>query len=233
MKRSQNLQKFEARIGYHFKRVDLLLQALTHPSISSATRPSNQRLEFLGDRVLGLVIAEAILAADDTATEGVLAPRFNALVCKEACAEIAREIDLGAVLRLGRSEMITGGRRKEALLGDAAEAVIAAVYLDSDFETAKELVLRLWGTRIHEAESRIYNPKSALQETVQSIGLGLPVYTEVSRSGPDHAPIFEIEVTLENGLSARASGSGKRIAEAEAAEILLTKVTKITQNKSV
>ena len=109
---------------------ELLVRAVTHSSMSSPHRRDNQRLEFLGDRVLGLVMAEALLAADRAATEGQLAPRFNALVRKETCADVAREIDLGAVLKLGRSEMMSGGRRKEALLGDAMEAVIAAVYLD-------------------------------------------------------------------------------------------------------
>ncbi|MCX8507789.1 MAG: ribonuclease III, partial [Rhodobacteraceae bacterium] len=136
MKLGADIQAFSARIGHGFTRPELLLRALTHASISTLTRPDNQRLEFLGDRVLGLVLSEALLAADQDASEGQLAPRFNALVRKETCAEVARELDLGAVLKLGRSEMMSGGRRKEALLGDAMEAVIAAVYLDAGFEVA-------------------------------------------------------------------------------------------------
>src|SRR5690606_29827884 len=132
--------------------------------ISTPTRPDNQRLEFLGDRVLGLVMADVLLAADRGATEGQLAPRFNALVRKETCADVARQIDLGAVLKLGRSEMMTGGRRKEALLGDAMEAVIAAVYLDSGLEVARALVLRLWGARIDGVAEDARDAKTALQE---------------------------------------------------------------------
>ena len=221
MKLAADLKAFEARIGHRFRRSELLIRAVTHSSIGSATRPDNQRLEFLGDRVLGLVMAEAMLAADRQATEGQLAPRFNALVRKETCAEVAREVGLGDVLKLGRSEMLTGGRRKETLLGDAMEALIAAVYLDGGFEAAKAFVLRLWGDRVNEAEARVYNPKSALQEKTQGLGLGLPVYVEVGRSGPDHQPVFTIEVRLENGMTARAQAAGKRAAETAAAEAAL------------
>jgi ribonuclease III len=144
--------------------------AVTHASLGSPNRPDNQRLEFLGDRVLGLVMAEALLAADPDAREGQLAPRYNALVRKETCAEVARELGLGDVLRLGRSEMLSGGRRKEALLGDAMEAVIAAVHLDAGFEAARELVLRLWGARVARAETTPRDAKTALQEFVQARG---------------------------------------------------------------
>ena len=126
MKLSAELAAFSARLGHDFADPALLVRALTHGSLSSATRPDNQRLEFLGDRVLGLTIAEALLKADQGATEGQLAPRLNALVRGETCAEIARQIGLGEVLKLGRSEMIGCGRKKEALLADAMEAVIAA-----------------------------------------------------------------------------------------------------------
>jgi len=137
VKLSADLAGFSARIGHQFRRPELLLRAVTHSSLASATRPSNERLEFLGDRVLGLTMAEALFSADRGAAEGLLAPRFNALVRQETCADVAREVGLGDVLKLGRSEMMTGGRRKEALLGDAMEAVIAAVYLDAGFETAR------------------------------------------------------------------------------------------------
>lgn len=226
MRLSAELKDFAARIGHEFRRGELLIRAVTHSSIGSATRPDNQRLEFLGDRVLGLVMAEAMLSADKAATEGQLAPRFNALVRKETCAEVAREVGLGEVLKLGRSEMLTGGRRKETLLGDAMEAVIAAVYLDAGFDAARSMVLRLWGHRIHEAEARVHNPKSALQEKTQGLGLGLPVYVDVAREGPDHQPIFTVEVRLENGMTARARAAGKRAAEAAAAEAMLAQMEK-------
>ena len=142
MKVSAELRAFQDRIGYDFANADLLRRAVTHSSMSSPNRDDNQRLEFLGDRVLGLVMSEALLAKDKSATEGQLAPRYNALVRKETCADVARQIDIGAVLKLGRSEQLSGGRRKQALLGDAMEALIAAVYLDAGFETARDLVLQ-------------------------------------------------------------------------------------------
>lgn len=229
MKLSADLRAFEGRIGHKFHRPELLNRALTHCSIASATRPDNQRLEFLGDRVLGLVVAEAMIAADHAANEGKLAPRFNALVRKETCAEVARDIGLGDVLRLGRSEMMGGGRRKETLLGDAMEALIAAVYLDGGFEAARAFVVRLWGRRMDEVDSRVHNPKSALQERAQGMGLGLPVYSEAARSGPDHAPFFTIEARLSNGLSATAGGGGKRAAEAAAAQALLERMDNMNE----
>jgi ribonuclease-3 len=211
-------------LGYEFARPALLAQAVTHASMSSANRDDNQRLEFLGDRVLGLVMAEALLALDKGATEGQLAPRFNALVRKETCADVAREIDLGAVLRLGRSEMISGGRRKQALLGDGIEAVIAAVYLDAGFEAAKALILRLWGDRINEVDEDARDAKTALQEWAQARGLTPPLYSEVRRTGPDHAPEFTISAELETGQRCQATAGSKRQAEQAAAQALLSQL---------
>ncbi|MFC3613868.1 ribonuclease III [Lutimaribacter marinistellae] len=221
MKLSADHKAFEQRIGYKFRHPELLIRALTHGSVSSATRPDNQRLEFLGDRVLGLVMATALLEKDKTATEGQLAPRFNALVRKETCADVAREVDLGAVLRLGRSEMMSGGRRKQALLGDAMEAVIAAVYRDTGFEEAQAMILRLWGDRIHKVEDDARDPKTALQEWAQARGQKPPSYVELSRSGPDHAPVFTIQVRLASGETADATAGNKRQAEQDAARKLL------------
>ena len=224
MKLSGELKAFEARLGHRFARPDLLVRAVTHGSMTSANRDDNQRLEFLSDRVLGLVMAEALLDHDRAATEGQLAPRFNALVRKETCAEVAREIDLGAVLKLGRSEMLSGGRRKQALLGDAMEAVIAAVYRDGGFEAARSLVMRLWGARIETVETDARDPKTALQEWAQARGLLPPDYVEIARTGPDHAPQFTIEARLANGASESASAGSKRQAEQAAARALLQKV---------
>mgnify|MGYP000330205693 CR=1 FL=1 len=221
MKLSAEMRAFEDRIGHRFARPELLVEAITHASMSSANRDDNQRLEFLGDRVLGLVMAEALLANDVKATEGQLAPRFNALVRKECCADVARQIDIGAVLRLGRSEMLSGGRRKQALLGDAIEAVIAAVYMDAGFEVAKDLVLRLWGARLFEVKEDARDAKTALQEWAQARGLPPPKYIETARDGPDHAPNFTIAVTLETGQSHSATAGSKRHAEQAAAKELL------------
>lgn len=221
MKLSGDLLEFQTRLGYAFGTPALLVRAVTHSSMSTPNRDDNQRLEFLGDRVLGLVMAEALLEADKGAAEGKLAPRFNALVRKETCADVARQIGLGDVLKLGRSEMISGGRRKEALLGDAMEAVIAAVYRDGGFEPAKEVILRLWGNRIDAVEADARDPKTTLQEAVQAKGNPPPQYVEVSRDGPDHAPVFTIEVRLSSGQSARATAGNKRQAEQAAAKSML------------
>ncbi len=228
MKLGSDLHAFQDRIGYRFSDPGLLIRALTHPSISTATRPDNQRLEFLGDRVLGLSMAEALFKADETATEGQLAPRFNALVRKETCGDVAREIDLGAVLKLGRSEMMSGGRRKLALLADALEAVIAAVYLDGGHDAARDMVLRLWGARIDRVEADARDAKTALQEWAQARRQPPPAYREVSRSGPDHAPVFTIEARLDSGESETASAPTKRQAEQAAAKALLTRLDKRT-----
>ncbi|MEM1388616.1 MAG: ribonuclease III [Pseudomonadota bacterium] len=214
-----------ARLGHRFKRPALFQEALTHASLSAPTRPHNQRLEFLGDRVLGLVIAEALLAADPEASEGQLAPRFNALVRKETCASVAEALDLGAVLRLGRSEMLSGGRRKAALLGDAMEAVIAAVYLDAGYEAARDVVLRAWGSRIETVDVDARDPKTSLQEWAQAKGQKPPSYIEISRDGPDHAPTFRVEARLESGERAQGSAPSKRRAEQAAARDLLAKVS--------
>ena len=224
MRLSAELRAFEGRLGHHFATPDLLLRAVTHASIVSATRPDNQRLEFLGDRVLGLVMAEALLAADPEAREGQLAPRFNALVRKEACADVAREIGLGEVLKLGRSEMLTGGRRKEALLGDAMEAVIAAVFQDAGFDAARKLVRRLWADRIAAVEPDARDAKTSLQEWAQARAMPPPVYVETGRSGPDHAPVFTVRVTLADGQSTDATAASKRAAEQAAARALLDAV---------
>lgn len=224
MKLSSELKAFAGRIGYDFTRPELLHRAVTHSSMSSPTRDDNQRLEFLGDRVLGLVMAEALFTADANATEGQMAPRFNALVRKETCADVAREFDLGAVLKLGRSEMLSGGRRKEALLGDAMEAVISAVYLDGGFAAAQALVLRMWGKRISQVDADARDAKTALQEWAQARKLLPPAYVEVARTGPDHAPVFTIEARLENGAVAPATANSKRQAEQAAAKQLLARL---------
>ena len=224
MKISSELKDFQDRLGHDFAEPELMIRAVTHSSVSSPTRPDNQRLEFLGDRVLGLVMAEALLGEDKGASEGQLAPRFNALVRKETCADIAREIDLGEVLKLGRSEQMSGGRRKQALLGDAMEAVIAAVYLDAGFDVARALILRLWGPRIAEVEEDARDAKTALQEWAQARRLPPPAYVEVAREGPDHAPVFTIAARLKTGEEAVARANSKRAAEQAAATALLARV---------
>ena len=224
MRLSAGLLAFAGRIGHNFRRPELLLRAVTHASISSETRPDNQRLEFLGDRVLGLVMAEALLNADPGAAEGQLAPRYNALVRKETCADVARDCGLGDVLKLGRSEMMSGGRRKEALLGDALEALIAAVYQDGGYDAARQLVLGLWGDRIAAVAHDARDAKTSLQEWAQARGMAPPVYSETGRDGPDHQPVFTVTVTLDNGKTEAARAGSKRVAEQQAARALLSRM---------
>ena len=227
MKKSEAIRSFERRLGYEFSNLSLLVEALTHSSIASDFRKDNQRLEFLGDRVLGLVMAEALLEIDQTAPEGTLAPRFNALVRKETCAEVARQIELGGVLKIGRSEMLSGGRRKDALLGDGMEAVIAAIYKDGGFEIAKTIIIKLWGDRIKNVKVDARDAKTMLQEWAQARGQNPPNYEVISRSGPDHAPDFLVKVILDSGETSEALAGSKRQAEQMAAKALLQKIGEV------
>ena len=227
MKKSETIRSFEQRLGYEFSNLSLLVEALTHSSIASDFRKDNQRLEFLGDRVLGLVMAEALLEIDQTAPEGTLAPRFNALVRKETCAEVARQIELGGVLKIGRSEMVSGGRRKDALLGDGMEAVIAAIYKDGGFEIAKTIIIKLWGDRIKNVKVDARDAKTMLQEWAQARGQNPPNYEVISRSGPDHAPDFLVKVILASGETSEAMAGSKRQAEQMAAKALLQKIGEV------
>ncbi len=227
MKKSEAIRSFEQRLGYEFSNLSLLVEALTHSSIASDFRKDNQRLEFLGDRVLGLVMAEALLEIDQTAPEGTLAPRFNALVRKETCAEVARQIELGGVLKIGRSEMLSGGRRKDALLGDGMEAVIAAIYKDGGFEIAKTIIIKLWGDRIKNVKVDARDAKTTLQEWAQARGQNPPNYEVISRNGPDHAPEFLVKVILASGETSEAMAGSKRQAEQMAAKALLQKIGEV------
>ncbi len=219
MRLAGSVRALAERLGHEFRDPSLLLRALTHGSRGGGA--DNQRLEFLGDRVLGLIMAEALLQADPIADEGQIAPRFNALVRREACAEVAREIDLGSGLKLGRSEMIGGGRRKEAVLADAMEAVIAAIYLDGGLEAARSVVLRLWGDRVASAPQDARDAKTVLQEWAQARGMTPPDYVLIAREGPDHAPRFVIEARLSTGEVEQAEGATKRAAEHAAAAAML------------
>lgn len=209
-------------LGHKFSDLALLDEALTHPSAVTPARPHNQRLEFLGDRVLGLCIAEALVARFPDEAEGTLAPRLNELVRKETCAEVAREAGLDACLRLGKSEVKTGGKRKTAILGDAMEAVIAAVYLDGGLPAAQALIDRFWGGRIAgQGEAAPRDAKTHLQEWAQSRAQRPPKYETIGREGPDHAPVFRIAVTLSSGERAEGEARSKRAAEQAAAAKLI------------
>lgn len=211
---------FEERIGHKFRDSALLDRALRHPSVGL---PDNQRLEFLGDRVLGLAISRALYEQFPEASEGELAPRYNYLIRKERCAEIAAALGMGEVVELGRAEARSGGRRKNALLGDAIEALIAAIFLDSDYAHARDFVLREWGPYLADLPPETVDAKTRLQEYAQARGETLPDYRLVDREGPDHAPSFTIEVALQ-GKTALGEGKSKRRAEQRAATMLLAKL---------
>lgn len=224
MRPSREVAAFQDRLGYRFRDPALLVEALTHPSVSSPARPSNQRLEFLGDRVLNLIVAEALLEADPDAAEGVIAPRYNTLVRKETCAAVADEIGLGDVLRLGPGERKTGGRRRITTLADALEAVVAAVYLDGGYAEAKKTLVRLFASRIRSVDADAKDAKTTLQEWAQARGMQPPSYEEIAREGPDHAPVFTVEARLATGETATATAPSKRAAEQAAAAKLLSRL---------
>ena len=221
---AQVLEALEGRLRYRFKDRAGLLRALTHRSAvpgDQVAHESYQRHEFLGDRVLALVVAEMLFAAYPREEEGDLARRLNQLVRRETCAEVATDLDLGSVVRLGAGERQSGGRRKEAILGDVAEAVIAAIYLDGGFDAARDFVLSNWKPRMEKLTGALRDPKTLLQEWAQGRGQSLPVYTIVERSGPDHAPVFRVVVTIDGETVGEGQGKSKRDAEqAAAAEAL-------------
>ncbi len=223
---AQILEALEGRLQYRFKDRTGLLRALTHRSAvlgDQVAHESYQRHEFLGDRVLALVVAEMLFSTYPREEEGDLARRLNQLVRRETCAEVAIDLDLGSVLRLGAGERQSGGRRKEAILGDVAEAVIAAIYLDGGFDAARDFVLRNWKPRMENLTGSLRDPKTLLQEWAQGRGQGLPVYAIVDRSGPDHAPIFQVVVTIDGEAAGEGQGKSKRDAEQAAAAEALAK----------
>jgi ribonuclease-3 len=224
--RGRGHEKLEARLGYRFADPDLLHRALTHSSaVSPSKRIENsyQRLEFLGDRVLGLVVADMLYRRLPRANEGELSRSLNALVRKETCAAIARDLDLGPELNLGEAEARTGGARKEAILGDAAEAVIGAIYCDGGMGKVFEVVERLFADYIGHAGTDRADAKTTLQEWAQGRGLEPPLYDEVARTGPDHAPEFTIAVRIDGYDTIEASGPSKKLAEHKAAEKFLVR----------
>ena len=222
MKRKRRFAELETSLGYKFKSQDLLVRALTHASTRTGEkRTDNERLEFLGDRVLGLAIADLLVRAYPTAQEGDLARRFNRLVKGETCAAIGRQIDLGQHLILSDSEASSGGRAKETILADAVEAVLGAIFEEGGFDKARAVVVDLWKDRLEALPEVAADPKSALQEWAQGRGLALPRYVEVARSGPDHAPRFVYEVRISGHKPAQGEGTSKRSAEQAAATAML------------
>jgi ribonuclease III len=225
-RRNRAVAALEARIGYRFKDAGLLERALTH--ISAVKGPRNpvasyQRLEFLGDHVLGIVISDMLFHAFPRANEGELSRRLADLVRKETCADVARVIDLGAALKLGGSEAQGGGRRRTTILGDVCEALIGAVFLDGGYAAANEVIERLWRDRMLAPARPLRDPKTVLQEWAQGRGLPTPTYREVARRGPHHDPEFHVAVELPEHKPEEGFGRSKRAAEQAAAAAMLAR----------
>ncbi|HLH12644.1 MAG TPA: ribonuclease III [Methylovirgula sp.] len=210
-----DIEPLETRIGHRFTNRDLAALALTHISGASGRRESYQRLEFLGDRVLGLVVAELLYASFPEAEEGELSRRLADLVRRETCAEVAREWGVEAHLRLGEGERQASN--KVTILSDVCESLIGAVFLDADYAAAKDVIVRAFEPLMRAPRRPLRDPKTALQEWAQARGLEAPLYREVGRAGPHHAPEFTISVTVTGFASAEAKGSSKRGAEQAAA----------------
>ena len=215
----------EKTIGYRFKDGALLDRSLTHISAAGGGNRANsyQRLEFLGDHVLGLIISDMLFQSFPKADEGELSRRLADLVRREACADVARAIDLGAALRLGASEANAGGRMRTAILADVCEALVGAVYLDGGYAAAAKLVEKLWGVRMRAPVRPLRDPKTILQEWAQARGLPTPAYREVERTGPHHDPEFRVSVALPDLGPAEGVGRSKRAAEQAAAAALLVR----------
>ena len=229
MKNTYHQKEISKLLDYQFKNNRLLEEALTHASARKSSKVNNERLEFLGDRVLGLVISEELLRKNPNSTEGEIATYYNSLVKKETCSFIAKEIGLENLLTLGKSVKRTNDRQKDKILGNAIEALIGAIFLDAGFEISKQLVLKVWRKQIDIVRDIEAHAKTALQEFLQSKGQEPPTYKQISRTGPDHDPDFCVEVVLGSGLNAIGSGSTKRMAETKAAEQILEKIKNINE----
>ncbi|ANY81399.1 ribonuclease III [Microvirga ossetica] len=222
-RRKPNLDELLKKLGYSFEKPELLDEALTHVSAPQAGGQSYQRLEFLGDRVLGLAIAELLFRTFPGAPEGELSRRLAELVRRESCAEIATAWDVGPYLKLGAGEAHAGERRNQTILADVCEAIIGAVFIDGGYEAARDLVERAFQELVEAPRRPLRDPKSALQEWAQGRGLPPPTYSVVEQIGPDHAPKFRVVVKVKGAENEFGSGTSKRIAEQAAARSLLMK----------
>ncbi|SCY84816.1 ribonuclease III [Microvirga guangxiensis] len=220
-RRKPNYDELLKRLDYQFRKPELLDEALTHVSAPKSSGKSYQRLEFLGDRVLGLAIAETLYKTFPSAPEGELSRRLAELVRRESCAEIAVVWDVGPFLKLGAGEAHSGERRNPTILADVCEAIIGAVFLDGGYEAAKDLVERSFKAMIEAPRRALRDPKSALQEWAQGRGLPPPTYTIAEQTGPDHAPKFRVMVKVKGAETEFGHGTSKRIAEQAAARSLL------------
>jgi len=213
------------RLGHRFATPALLDEALTHPSVIGHERPKTfERLEFLGDRVLGVVLAEMLWHHFPEEAEGPLAKRFAVLAQRETLAEVAERLELGRFVKLSPAEEQAGGRESPAILADALEAVFGALYIDGGLEAARPVIEQAWAPLLTHDLRPPQDPKTALQEWAQARGLALPRYREVGREGPPHEPLFTIEVRVAGLAPANGIGRSKRAAERAAAAALLTEL---------
>jgi len=219
--------ELERRVGHTFADRELLERALTHSSVGDGAREvrHNERLEFLGDRVLNLCAAERLMALDPDAREGELSRLLASLVNYHACARAAHRAGLPEAMRLSASATKIGARKSDAVLGDACEALIAALYLDGGLECARAFFLKFWAEEFERlGEPRAKDPKTQLQEWAQGRGLPLPVYEVVGREGPDHAPAFTVLVSVDGFPPEQARGRSRQDAEKAAAQVMLLTV---------
>lgn len=221
---SADLDALQAAIGYSFKDIELLRRALVHSSAASVRLKSNERLEFLGDRVLGLVLADLLLENFPDEDEGEISYRFTALAQRDALAVVAEKINIADALKLSNGEHLTGGRENPGMLADAIEAVIAAIYTDGGLEPARAFIHAYWIELMRENRRPPKDPKTTLQEWAQGRGFKLPEYKTLERSGPDHQPVFSVEVAVEGQPNMKGEGGNKRAAEQAAAEAMLNQI---------
>lgn len=209
-------------LGYSFKDEDLIREALTHPSLEGTQ--SYQRLEFIGDRVLGLAIAAWMFELHPNVEEGGLASRHTNLVRREACAKIAEDLKLGEFIHMAKSSEDTGGRKRETIIADVCESVIGAIYLEAGYREAEKFIRKFWHEMAHNVKIAKRDAKTRLQELVQSRGKSTPVYTTIDKKGPDHQPTFTIAVSVQGEGEEAAIGFSKRDAEQLAAEKMLKRL---------
>ncbi|AHX11793.1 ribonuclease III [Neorickettsia helminthoeca str. Oregon] len=215
------LDKLEALIGIRFKNKTLLIESLTHPSME--VNFSYERLEFLGDAVLDMVIASILYELFPNDPEGSLSNRQSSLVCRDTLAMIARKIDLGKYIFFSSSEELCGGREKVSNLENALEALIGAIFLDSGIDTATRFIKEYWYDLAVKSSPTAANPKSILQELLQARGMEPPTYKVIGRTGPDHQPIFEVEVRVDSKVE-KAFGTSKKASEENAARAMIKRL---------
>jgi len=221
--------KLYIALGHSFVHPELLEEALTHASASTgvngaAAVANYERMEFLGDRVLNLVVAQHLLKRYPDEKVGQLARRHAALVREEALADVAKRAGIGEFIRLSAGEELSGGRNNPAIMADCCEAVIAALYLDGGFKPAERFIAKFWAPLLNQTPRPPKDPKTALQEWAQSRGLPLPVYSTVGQSGPDHDPMFTVRVQVKGYPPTTATGRSKRLAEQIAAQFLVAMI---------